>query len=877
MQTQIDYLNNLAAEYRIYSEHPEQLYTALNQITSDALREINSDFGDTERKYQPVRLLRATAARYLLEGHELTKAVVEEIKEKIRSKDTDSFSYLPPDFLSEFENYAESRRDLFANWQRDWSVFHPFFYRGVTRETTQLYLEQISKQLIKDLGLADYTFHTVDFYGPSNFGAVHCWLALFPQNKPSHKDSHQFFLKFKGETEVGRVSGSNLNDGEDLKIVQSYEEALQFLTELKPAIVRANDQIRNYFKYSPGEHASRWEEFYQQGIAATNYSTLPLADISAVSSHAELNIAAGLPEDSQSNLTWCLWLFKNANKGDVIFAAQGTMNCIGVGVITGDYYFDSDAEDFQHRRSVEWITDKVYHYQRYALERYPRLFRTDAFSPTLVHQFLLSEYVRLFPELAAVFDRYSLHYEAPSVESHASEIEDGQDEPNESNEVNYWWLVANPSIWTFSKYEVGGRQTYTSKNDAGNKRRIFKNFAEAKPGDLVIGYESSPVKQIKAICEITRPLHQTEGGRDVIELEINEKLEVPVYLNELQDNRLLTDSEPILNNLQGSLFRLTEDQFDLIREIIADKNVGQEVKLSRDIRPYKFTEDSERPFISEQGFQQTIALLKRKNNIILEGPPGVGKTFIARKLAYEIMGQINDAQIEMVQFHQSFAYEDFIQGFRPSKGSFVLKNGIFYTFCQQALAHPERPFFFIIDEINRGNLSKILGEMMMLIEGDKRDKKYALKLTYAEDEEDRFYVPPNVYIIGTMNTADRSLAIVDYALRRRFAFVGLRPEFGEVFSSFLRSSNISESLIGHIQKNVRAVNERIKQDPNLGEGFQIGHSFFCGKQDGQEEEVWWDEIVESEIKPLLKEIYFDNDGTVNELLTKLTYNNGNSN
>src|SRR5690554_1086704 len=123
--------------------------------------------------------------------------------------------------------------------------------------------------------------------------------------------------------------------------------------------------------------------------------------------------------------------------------------------------------------------------------------------------------------------------------------------------------------------------------------------------------------------------------------------------------------------------------------------------------------------LKKRGFQSglTVSLLKRKKNIILQGPPGVGKTFIARKLAYEIMQEVKDANIEMVQFHQSYSYEDFIQGLRPTqKGGFDLRDGIFYSFCQRALAHPERPFFFIIDEINRGNLSKIFGELMMLIE-----------------------------------------------------------------------------------------------------------------------------------------------------------------
>jgi 5-methylcytosine-specific restriction endonuclease McrBC GTP-binding regulatory subunit McrB len=267
----------------------------------------------------------------------------------------------------------------------------------------------------------------------------------------------------------------------------------------------------------------------------------------------------------------------------------------------------------------------------------------------------------------------------------------------------------------------------------------------------------------------------------------------------------------------------------------------------------------------------TVSLLKRKKNIILQGPPGVGKTFIARKLAYEIMQEIKDTNIEMVQFHQSYSYEDFIQGLRPTqKGGFDLRDGIFYSFCQRALAHPDRPFFFIIDEINRGNLSKIFGELLMLIEADKRDEKFALKLTYSEDEEDRFYVPENLYIIGTMNTADRSLAIVDYALRRRFAFVSLQPEYGLNFRSFLSDKGLSEGIIEHICTSISKLNIKIREDVNLGEGFQIGHSYFCTYSNAGIENIWWSDILNYELKPLLEEIWFDDLSKVSDILKQLS-------
>lgn len=382
----------------------------------------------------------------------------------------------------------------------------------------------------------------------------------------------------------------------------------------------------------------------------------------------------------------------------------------------------------------------------------------------------------------------------------------------------------------------------------------------------MIGYESSPTKQIKGILEITKPLHQSAEEGEVIEFELTEKLDIPVFWNELENNAGLKNCEPFINN-QGSLFKLTEDEFDIIREIIDGKNIAP----APEVKPYNFQEDADKPFIPERDFRQAVELLRRKKNIILQGPAGVGKTFIARKIAYEMMGEKADAQIEMVQFHQSYSYEDFVQGLRPSTNGFELKNGVFYTFCQQAMLHPERKFFLIIDEINRGNLSKIFGELMMLIEADKRNPKYAVKMTYATDEEDRFYVPPNLYIIGTMNTADRSLAMVDYALRRRFAFIPLRPEFDEKFTEFLAAKGVSAAMIDFICSAVDKVNKEIAGDINLGAGFQIGHSYFCSVNSGADERNWLNETVNFEIKPLLEEMWFDDQAKVEQMLKILSY------
>ena len=421
---------------------------------------------------------------------------------------------------------------------------------------------------------------------------------------------------------------------------------------------------------------------------------------------------------------------------------------------------------------------------------------------------------------------------------------------------NFWWLNANPKVWRIDSYGVGDIQSYTSHNNKGNKRKIYKYFEDVKPGDLVIGYESSPIRQLKAIFEITEGLHVDDNEGEIINFEIKEIVKDPITWDELKETKDLENCEVFVNN-QGSLFSLKYEEFDIIRDLIDERNIITERDLDRlDIQEYSISSDPEKPFIGDSEVKEILHSLEINKNVVLQGPPGVGKTFVAKKIAYEMMKQNDDTKIEMVQFHQSYSYEDFIQGIRPSGNAFKVKNGVFHNFCKKAGNDPDNIYFFIIDEINRGNLSKIFGELMMLIETDKREK-YKVHLTYSEKDDAPFFVPENLYLIGTMNTADRSLAIVDYALRRRFRFITLKPNFNHKFIDLLISKGFSQEFIQGIISKINTLNEEIKSDKNLGEGFQIGHSFFCSDKNDKSEKEWFEDIVKYEIAPLLDEYWFD--------------------
>ncbi len=414
---------------------------------------------------------------------------------------------------------------------------------------------------------------------------------------------------------------------------------------------------------------------------------------------------------------------------------------------------------------------------------------------------------------------------------------------NDNKNVGHWWLTANPKIWSFAKINVGEEQNYTLYNENGNKRRIFQNFLDAKAGDIVIGYEANPVKKIVALGRITQ-----ENDGTAIYFEKTENLISPIDYLDLKACPELEKME-FFAQPNGSLFKLTKGEFDFIMDIIRENNPLQQ----QDTVLQKYTKEDflNVVYMTEERYDVLEALLRNKKNIILQGAPGVGKTFAAKRLAYSMMGEIDEDRVKTIQFHQNYSYEDFIMGYRPNGSEFILKQGVFYDFCMRASNQPDKDFFFIIDEINRGNMSKIFGELLMMIEKDYRGDKVTLAYSGMP-----FSVPENLYIIGMMNTADRSLAMIDYALRRRFSFFEMEPGFTSQGFTNYQEQFRNETFNALIEK-IRALNKEIKEDKSLGRGFQIGHSYFCGREESGCTDEWMRSVVEFDILPMLSEYWFD--------------------
>ncbi len=413
----------------------------------------------------------------------------------------------------------------------------------------------------------------------------------------------------------------------------------------------------------------------------------------------------------------------------------------------------------------------------------------------------------------------------------------------EDDGQQYWFLnEKNPKMWSIVSMPVGEIRNETLFNENWNKCKIVKDFIDIKVGDMVIGYESTPMKQIVTIFRVSA---EQDGERIYFE-KLEECYSSSIDFATLNAWFKLKKKE-YFSITQGSLFKLTKTEYEFIIDLIHRENPVPTAKKNKD--EYSKEKFLDQVYMTEAKYDRLVAVLIRKKNIILQGAPGVGKTYAAKRLAYSIMGEKDDDRIEFVQFHQNYSYEDFIMGYKPVEDGFELKYGIFYRFCQKAANHPDKDYFFIIDEINRGNMSKIFGELLMLIEADYRETKTTLAYNGLS-----FSVPKRLHIIGMMNTADRSLAMIDYALRRRFSFFDMEPGFdSEGFIKY--QETFANDTFNTLIDRIKELNREIANDKSLGKGFCIGHSYFCNTKECTDERM--QDVVDFDILPMLAEYWFD--------------------
>ena len=640
----------------------------------------------------------------------------------------------------------------------------------------------------------------------------------------------------------------------------------------------AEEQERGYWLYVPGEGAGKWEEFRTAGIMALNWDRIgdptsyPNEEAVIEALEAGYGDWGGRPTGAAGMIRD---FTRTMRPGDVVYARRGPTEIIGRGVVRSEFRYDDARPAYRCVRDIDWT-----HVGSWPLDR-----RVGAVSLQRV-----TENTSYNPaQLESLFrDRNSSGASTASVRAQGV----GDSNQAKKHELQHWLYTPGEGAARWEEFRTAGIMAlnwdrvgdlasfpdkeslldalYTHYGDWGGRPRkaadsVWDYIHAMKPGDIVYvrrsfneivgrGVVRSDYRydEDRSSFRAVRDVEWTHVGSWPLEQRIGR-----LMLQRLTENTKYTPDQ--LNALIG-----IEDSHS---SASVDERRGNN-DLDEADEHYTSADFLDEVFLRPEDVEQMLGLLRRKKNLILQGAPGTGKTFAAKRLAYALMGQTDDSRVEVVQFHQSTAYEDVVVGLRPTaEGGFAAAEGVFARFCRRAAADPGRDYVFIIDEINRANISKAFGELLMLIEAEHRGE--ALRLPVSGE---LLSVPKRLHIIGMMNTADRGLALIDYALRRRFAFFEMRPALDH--PGFLRHVEaVGSARLEALVDVVRRLNQRIAEDEALGPGFQIGHSYLCLPAAGPENPVGTDadvtSVVRYELEPLVREYWFDNPAAMDESIHEL--------
>lgn len=640
----------------------------------------------------------------------------------------------------------------------------------------------------------------------------------------------------------------------------------------------AEKQERGYWLYVPGEGAGKWEEFRGAGIMALNWDRIgdptsyPNEEAVIEALEAGYGDWGGRPTGAAGMIRD---FTRTMRPGDVVYARRGPTEIIGRGVVRSEFRYDDARPAYRCVRDIDWT-----HVGSWPLDR-----RVGAVSLQRV-----TENTSYNPaQLESLFrDRNSSGASTASVRAQGV----GDSNQAKKHELQHWLYTPGEGAARWEEFRTAGIMAlnwdrvgdlasfpdkeslldalYTHYGDWGGRPRkaadsVWDYIHAMKPGDIVYvrrsfneivgrGVVRSDYRydEDRSSFRAVRDVEWTHVGSWPLEQRIGR-----LMLQRLTENTKYTPDQ--LNALIG-----IEDSHS---SASVDERRGNN-DLDEADEHYTSADFLDEVFLRPEDVEQMLGLLRRKKNLILQGAPGTGKTFAAKRLAYALMGQTDDSRVEVVQFHQSTAYEDVVVGLRPTaEGGFAAAEGVFARFCRRAAADPGRDYVFIIDEINRANISKAFGELLMLIEAEHRGE--ALRLPVSGE---LLSVPKRLHIIGMMNTADRGLALIDYALRRRFAFFEMRPALDH--PGFLKHVEaVGSSRLEALVDVVRRLNQRIAEDEALGPGFRIGHSYLCLPAAGPENPAGADadvtSVVRYELEPLVREYWFDNPAAMDESIHEL--------